>query len=449
MVGLGAGARSYTRALHYGTDYAVSAPAVREAIEAWTCRATTRSTRRGVDHGIALDLDEQRRRWALQTLLGDGLDRAAYARPLRHRRRSTSSRSSASLLEPGLATVDGVTASCSPRPASSAPTPSARGCSRRRCARAWRLRARADAPRPDDAVPRAARELQLRLPILPLREGRRSGATRSPRIAAALARFVAWVAARGPRRIARGLLHAVGRGSRAPWYREALARLSRLPRVDAGGDPDEPLRAARRGSRARTRPRLALWCDLPPRAGRRGRASSPACPTSARAASPSRAESSGSERFVGEIEALRRALPPDVYLWVNAYKGRWDEGYADAEIAQLLEAIDPHFSAQPAVAAPEPRRRRAAPARPWSRSTATARCVAATSCARRSATCTSTGSRTSSPSARAPTTPAAATSATCTSIASACTKSTATGSSSASRAGYLSFRASAARISHS
>jgi len=36
-------------------------------------------------------------------------------------------------------------------------------------------------------------------------------------------------------------------------------------------------------------------------------------------------------------------LPGDVYLWVNAAKGRWDEGYADAEIAQLL-AIDPHFS---------------------------------------------------------------------------------------------------------
>ncbi|MBK7400155.1 MAG: STM4012 family radical SAM protein [Myxococcales bacterium] len=77
MVGLGPGARSYTRALHYGTDYAVSAPAVREAIEAWTSRESDEFD--WVDHGIALDVDEQRRRWVALGLLGDGLDRAAYA----------------------------------------------------------------------------------------------------------------------------------------------------------------------------------------------------------------------------------------------------------------------------------------------------------------------------------------------------------------------------------
>ena len=28
----------------------------------------------------------------------------------------------------------------------------------------------------------------------------------------------------------------------------------------------------------------------------------------------------GLKEHFGEIEALRRELPPDVYLWVNAYK---------------------------------------------------------------------------------------------------------------------------------
>lgn len=49
----------------------------------------------------------------------------------------------------------------------------------------------------------------------------------------------------------------------------------------------------------------------------------------------------GLKEHFDEIEALRRELPSDVYLWVNAFK-RVDSYYEQAE-ADWLEAIDPLF----------------------------------------------------------------------------------------------------------
>jgi oxygen-independent coproporphyrinogen-3 oxidase len=74
MVGLGVGARSYTRSLHYASDYAVSARAVGAIVDRWTARTSFDVA----DHGFRLDDDERRRRWVLLSLLGDGLDRDAY-----------------------------------------------------------------------------------------------------------------------------------------------------------------------------------------------------------------------------------------------------------------------------------------------------------------------------------------------------------------------------------
>lgn len=77
MVGLGAGARSYTRALHWSTSWAVSQGEVKAIIEEFVARD---DAAHGVaSYGFRLDQDEQRRRWALQTLLqADGLDLAAW-----------------------------------------------------------------------------------------------------------------------------------------------------------------------------------------------------------------------------------------------------------------------------------------------------------------------------------------------------------------------------------
>lgn len=78
MVGLGCGARSYTRRLHYATEYAVGAGGVREIIADYLRREPAEFA--AADHGFDLDPDEQRRRYLLQSLLtADGLATARYA----------------------------------------------------------------------------------------------------------------------------------------------------------------------------------------------------------------------------------------------------------------------------------------------------------------------------------------------------------------------------------
>ncbi|WP_080898256.1 STM4012 family radical SAM protein [Variovorax paradoxus] len=77
MVGFGAGARSYTRNLHYSSSYAVQRSATRSIIEDFiACDEAQFAEAR---YGFALDGDEQRRRFAIQSLLTDpGLSHAAY-----------------------------------------------------------------------------------------------------------------------------------------------------------------------------------------------------------------------------------------------------------------------------------------------------------------------------------------------------------------------------------
>ncbi len=72
MVGLGAGARSYTRGLHYSTPWRMVARNIRGMVESY-CAALAAGDSR-VSHGFALDADEQRRRFVIQSLLYDGLD---------------------------------------------------------------------------------------------------------------------------------------------------------------------------------------------------------------------------------------------------------------------------------------------------------------------------------------------------------------------------------------
>jgi oxygen-independent coproporphyrinogen-3 oxidase len=78
MVGLGCGARSYTRDLHYSTEYAVSARGVRALIEAYSGRD---SESFGIaQYGRRLGAEDRRRRFVIQSLLQrDGLSLPAYA----------------------------------------------------------------------------------------------------------------------------------------------------------------------------------------------------------------------------------------------------------------------------------------------------------------------------------------------------------------------------------
>ncbi|MFO7567905.1 MAG: STM4012 family radical SAM protein [Enhygromyxa sp.] len=77
MIGLGVGARSYTRTLHYSDDYAVGSAGIREIVGDWIERP--RAQLGEARYGIELGEDEQRRRWLIQSLLQiDGLVLADY-----------------------------------------------------------------------------------------------------------------------------------------------------------------------------------------------------------------------------------------------------------------------------------------------------------------------------------------------------------------------------------
>ncbi|BEL02877.1 STM4012 family radical SAM protein [Actinoplanes sichuanensis] len=77
MVGLGCGARSYTKTLHYSFDYAVAVPEVRAVLTDYLSRPA--DDFRYAEFGFHLDEVEQRRRWLLKSLLrAEGVDANAY-----------------------------------------------------------------------------------------------------------------------------------------------------------------------------------------------------------------------------------------------------------------------------------------------------------------------------------------------------------------------------------
>lgn len=77
MVGLGCGARSYTRGLHYATRFAVTQAGIRVILRDWIAQSDEELAH--ATHGIRLSDDEQRRRFVILSLLqADGLDRADY-----------------------------------------------------------------------------------------------------------------------------------------------------------------------------------------------------------------------------------------------------------------------------------------------------------------------------------------------------------------------------------
>ena len=76
MVGLGPGARSYTRSLHYATPFAVAQAAIRERIEQWMLSSAEDHAQ--ARHGFFLGEAERRRRYLILTLLDGRLDRHAY-----------------------------------------------------------------------------------------------------------------------------------------------------------------------------------------------------------------------------------------------------------------------------------------------------------------------------------------------------------------------------------
>ncbi|MDH5325294.1 MAG: STM4012 family radical SAM protein [Gammaproteobacteria bacterium] len=79
MLGLGSGARSYTRALHYSGEYAVGREPIKKIIDGYCDKSEQQFLQ--VDYGIRLSLEEQKRRYLIQSLLLlEGLNTSAYFR---------------------------------------------------------------------------------------------------------------------------------------------------------------------------------------------------------------------------------------------------------------------------------------------------------------------------------------------------------------------------------
>ena len=77
MIGLGCGARSYTAACHYGTNYSVKQPSVLQTIREYTQNSDSQFGH--AFRGFDLDEDERRRRFLiLSLLLAEGLDIPEY-----------------------------------------------------------------------------------------------------------------------------------------------------------------------------------------------------------------------------------------------------------------------------------------------------------------------------------------------------------------------------------
>ena len=78
MVGLGAGARSYTSKVHYCTEYAVGRVGIQAILDDFVARPADHHS--FAWYGYELTSSEQKRRYILKSLLrADGLDEADYA----------------------------------------------------------------------------------------------------------------------------------------------------------------------------------------------------------------------------------------------------------------------------------------------------------------------------------------------------------------------------------
>jgi oxygen-independent coproporphyrinogen III oxidase len=77
MVGLGCGARSYTKSLHYSYDYAVNSKEIKSILNRYIVNSEQEFA--AIHYGFELNLEEQKRRFLLLSLLSEeGLDMRLY-----------------------------------------------------------------------------------------------------------------------------------------------------------------------------------------------------------------------------------------------------------------------------------------------------------------------------------------------------------------------------------
>jgi MoaA/NifB/PqqE/SkfB family radical SAM enzyme len=153
-----------------------------------------------------------------------------------------------------------------------------------------------------------------------------------------LGRFVDWVAGRPADRI--GVLFTPwGEALIRRWYQHALIRLTMMPHVvKAAIQTNLSCRLDWVDRCDKTK--LALWATFHPTEVTREKFLTRCRQLDAHGVRYS-VGVVGLKEHEEEIAALRRELPPHVYLWINAYKREPD--YYHEEDIRRLEAIDPLF----------------------------------------------------------------------------------------------------------
>ena len=155
---------------------------------------------------------------------------------------------------------------------------------------------------------------------------------------ACLERFVAWVGSRANDSV--GVLFTPwGEALVRNWYQDALASLTRRPNLTKAAIQTN-ISCKLDWVEDCDKAKLALWCTFHPSETTRDRFLAKCRELLARGVRFS-VGVVGLKEHLAEIEALRRELPPDVYLWVNAYKREADY-YTPAVLADLTR-IDPLF----------------------------------------------------------------------------------------------------------
>jgi MoaA/NifB/PqqE/SkfB family radical SAM enzyme len=153
-----------------------------------------------------------------------------------------------------------------------------------------------------------------------------------------LERFVDWVAARTADRI--GVLFTPwGEALVRPWYQAALARLTKMPNVVKAAIQTN-LSCRLDWVEDCDKTRLALWATFHPSEVGRDRFLAKCRELDQRGVRFS-AGAVGLKEHQAEIEALRAELPPQVYLWINAYKREPD--YYPEKVVRRFTEIDPLF----------------------------------------------------------------------------------------------------------
>lgn len=123
------------------------------------------------------------------------------------------------------------------------------------------------------------------------------------------------------------------------WYREAMVELSGLPHVDKVAVQTN-LSVKLDWTQQLAREKAAFWVTYHP--GQTSEANFlRQCMTLYEQRIPFSVGSVGIHSAFDAIGELRKALPDDVYLWVNAFKDR--KAYYTEEEKDYLTQIDPHF----------------------------------------------------------------------------------------------------------